>query len=717
MSGAGQETMPGRKEQTMSGERKNSASGRKEQTVSGRKQTKSLLVLYAVLLFLYLLTSVYIIVAARSDASVTVFGIEMAVSMFVGVLSSFSNMCIIIMVVYCRKIGFITSIVLLLSQLPLNFMGMIQQHNVSTIPGIFNNLLVIAAIILIYRKNKRIGKLQDLELNAARERQNVAERLFQQTAKSLVNAIDAKDEYSKGHSLRVAEYSEKIARALGKNNEECKEIYYAGLLHDVGKIGVPNRLLNKDGKITDEEYDTIKEHAIYGKQILSGISAYPFLSIGANYHHEKYDGTGYPEGLKGDEIPEIARIISVADAYDAMASNRSYRDAMPQFIVREEIFKYSGTQFDPEITKVMLHLIDLDSEYQMKERAEVSEKDEQTEIHCGEYREQISEGVLITETKTEIRFKALSEGGETIPTMILFDASDGRVHKNEKEIRDYGYFEYAEIRLDGKAHVTGARTIKTDGSYAAQAGKAAETSYKIEAARFKDHMRLAIDDGREKIHVTVALPNCSQFSYIALTGEHCVIRDFSADKTDETIGENDIERIAPVISYIDGPAGDIPNVQIDGYRADATKSVPVSDGLEIRFHTMSLPSANLIWHCPFVVLKTTTANLENGRENTELALVRFNGEIWKLEKGDITSELSVEKTPDFEGWEAWKENNKKGYDSRVTFERKGNRITMTTENLGIAIKTTTCIGADEKVYAFLTGDQVALTDIRIVKGK
>ena len=158
-----------------------------------------------------------------------------------------------------------------------------------------------------------------------------------------------------------------IAYESGKDAEECREIYIIALLHDVGKIGVPRSIINKTSKLTDEEYEIIKSHTTMGYQILSKITEQPTLNIGAHYHHERYDGKGYPEGLKGEEIPEIARIIGVADAYDAMSSKRSYRDALPQEVVRSEIEKGLGTQFDPKFGKIMLRMIDEDVEYQMRE--------------------------------------------------------------------------------------------------------------------------------------------------------------------------------------------------------------------------------------------------------------------------------------------------------------------------------------------------------------
>lgn len=196
----------------------------------------------------------------------------------------------------------------------------------------------------------------------------LARDAHRQTAAALAEAIDAKDRYTNGHSRRVAEYSVLIARKAKKSEDECEEIYLSGLLHDVGKIGVPGSIINKEGKLTDEEYEIIKTHPVKGKEILSKITLSPNLWIGANYHHERYDGRGYPEGLKGTEIPELARIIAVADAYDAMASKRSYRDVLPKEVIREEIAKGIGTQFDPNFGAIMLDLIDSDTQYDMREK-------------------------------------------------------------------------------------------------------------------------------------------------------------------------------------------------------------------------------------------------------------------------------------------------------------------------------------------------------------
>ena len=192
-------------------------------------------------------------------------------------------------------------------------------------------------------------------------------QMTRETAMALASAIDAKDKYTHGHSSRVADYSRNIAKRAGKSEEECRNIYLAALLHDVGKIGIPNKIINKVGKLTEEEYEVIKTHPVVGTQILANITRIPNISDGAHYHHERYDGTGYPEGLSGKDIPEIGRIIAVADAYDAMTSNRSYRGTLTQEFVRAQIESGIGSHFDPDFAKIMLSMIDEDKDYKMKE--------------------------------------------------------------------------------------------------------------------------------------------------------------------------------------------------------------------------------------------------------------------------------------------------------------------------------------------------------------
>ncbi len=226
-----------------------------------------------------------------------------------------------------------------------------------------------AADILLKRVSNII-ELNRLHADMAREIRIKTEKLsraYLQIVKALAASVDAKDKYTHGHSSRVAEYSREIARRAGFSEDEQDSIYMMGLLHDVGKIGVPDAIINKKGRLDDEEFAAIKTHPSVGAEILSNITDYPELMTGARYHHERYDGRGYPDGLAGDDIPEIARIIAVADTYDAMTSNRSYRSAMPQEKVRAEIVRCSGSQFDPRFAAIMLNMIDEDKDYELRE--------------------------------------------------------------------------------------------------------------------------------------------------------------------------------------------------------------------------------------------------------------------------------------------------------------------------------------------------------------
>lgn len=193
------------------------------------------------------------------------------------------------------------------------------------------------------------------------------ERMTIQIVKALSGAVDAKDTYTSGHSARVADYAKEIAKRAGLSKEEQDTIYMMGLLHDVGKIGISDTIINKPAKLTDEEYAIMKSHPVQGEKILQNISEFPNLAVGAKWHHERYDGRGYPDGKAGEDIPMEARIISVADAYDAMTSNRSYRKNMTQEFVRGEMEKGKGVQFDPKFAEIMLQMIDEDVDFQMKE--------------------------------------------------------------------------------------------------------------------------------------------------------------------------------------------------------------------------------------------------------------------------------------------------------------------------------------------------------------
>ncbi|MCR5475393.1 MAG: HD-GYP domain-containing protein [Lachnospiraceae bacterium] len=226
-------------------------------------------------------------------------------------------------------------------------------------------LFIWAFQVIIKNINATIEAVKAQE--EAEKAKDEVKELSVEVMEALAHTIDAKDEYTKGHSVRVAKYSMMIAEKLGMGEEDCENVYYMGLLHDLGKIGVPNEIINSPTNLTDEQYDVIKTHPALGYDILSEIKSRPDLVTGARWHHERYDGKGYPDGKSGEDIPILARIIAVADSYDAMTSNRSYRKYMPQEKVREEIVKGSGTQFDPKIAECMLRIIGEDVDYELHE--------------------------------------------------------------------------------------------------------------------------------------------------------------------------------------------------------------------------------------------------------------------------------------------------------------------------------------------------------------
>ncbi len=183
------------------------------------------------------------------------------------------------------------------------------------------------------------------------------QRAYIDTLSALTSAIDAKDSYTRGHSERVTDLSVKLAKAMNLSNQEVESIKLGGLLHDIGKIGIPEGILNKPGRLTNEEFDIIKSHPELGTKILGKVEFLSGIVSIIRHHHERYDGKGYPEGLKSTEIPLLARIISVVDTYDAMTTDRPYRKALSVEEAIAEIKKCSGTQFDPEVAANFVDLI------------------------------------------------------------------------------------------------------------------------------------------------------------------------------------------------------------------------------------------------------------------------------------------------------------------------------------------------------------------------
>jgi len=206
-------------------------------------------------------------------------------------------------------------------------------------------LFVISFLIIRYKTRQSL------------KRQMEYKSITLESLQAIARTIDAKDEYTNGHSIRVSYYSKLIAENMGMEQDETENIYYIALLHDIGKIAIPDSILNKPGRLTEEEFKVMKSHTTRGAEILKGISTIPQIIEGAKSHHEKYDGSGYPEGLKGEDIPLVARIICCADCFDAMASKRVYKEPFSLEVIIGEFERCSGTQFDPQIAKIVIGMI------------------------------------------------------------------------------------------------------------------------------------------------------------------------------------------------------------------------------------------------------------------------------------------------------------------------------------------------------------------------
>ncbi len=205
-------------------------------------------------------------------------------------------------------------------------------------------------------KNPEQDSLQNQMEQQLLEKNKQLERVTLQSMATLSNLIDAREEYTRNHSINVSGYAVAIAERLNWPEEQKRNLHYVALLHDIGKVAVPDYILDKPGQLTEDEYKIVQNHTKVGAQLLKDITLVKDAVLGAQYHHERYDGTGYPEGRKGEDIPLIARIIAVADAYVAMSSDRVYRRRLTKEQITEELKKGRGTQFDPELAEIMLKL-------------------------------------------------------------------------------------------------------------------------------------------------------------------------------------------------------------------------------------------------------------------------------------------------------------------------------------------------------------------------
>lgn len=226
-----------------------------------------------------------------------------------------------------------------------NAIAMNQYHRVS---------------LLELHYQEELSEEVEQQTRMANERADKLQTLSEEIVQTLAVTIDAKDKYTNGHSFRVSRYAMALARSLGWTEEEIQKLGREGLLHDIGKIGVPDVVLNKPGRLTDEEFAIIKSHTTIGDEILNQSGSLLDAAKVARHHHERYDGKGYPDRLQGEEIPLHARTVAIADAYDAMRSDRIYRKGLPKDTIRYEMIRGRGTQFDPELLDAFLQLMDTD---------------------------------------------------------------------------------------------------------------------------------------------------------------------------------------------------------------------------------------------------------------------------------------------------------------------------------------------------------------------
>ena len=294
---------------------------------------------------------------------------------------------------------------LLITMLSVIFEAISVYYKVS-VSGVFVGiailiLLFINVIYTIHIIRDIIKRQQQEELD---KRKKNIEEMSLQLMQMLSTTIEAKDEYTKGHSHRVAEYSVLIARELGWNEKELSNLKNAAHLHDIGKIAIPDTILNKPSKLSEEEFSIIKEHTIIGANILKNISLIDHVQEIVRNHHERYDGNGYPDGLKGKEIPLHARIVAVADSYDAMSFQRIYRNQLPPEKIIQELENNKGTQFDPEITDIFLKLLREDRIHVKEDHLSITENTQipEAEIEMSQFISDIMSTIRTQKTKENL---------------------------------------------------------------------------------------------------------------------------------------------------------------------------------------------------------------------------------------------------------------------------------------------------------------------------
>ncbi len=209
-----------------------------------------------------------------------------------------------------------------------------------------NNVIALPSpitTVALYELSKKIEELKEQQ-----------KQVSEMAARAILHALDCKDHYTFGHSMRVTFYAMVLGRELGLDDEQMYELQLSTLFHDIGKIGTPDRILLKDERLTEEEFQIMKQHPVKSAEILDGFKGFERIARNARHHHERFDGRGYPDALQGEDIPLFSRIILIADTFDAMTSTRPYREGLPHDVAFQELRDCAGTQFDPKLVPLFI---------------------------------------------------------------------------------------------------------------------------------------------------------------------------------------------------------------------------------------------------------------------------------------------------------------------------------------------------------------------------
>lgn len=537
--------------------------------------------------------------------------------------------------------------------------------------SIVNMAMVLVSVSLYFFSyldvNAAVEKAHEIEIQSFKTEQARMKSVFVQAAQAMASVLEKGDAALKGRAERVALTAKEIAKKAGKGEEDCDKVFYAAYCCDAGQ------------------------------EALSCIKTFPYL-----YETAQFVGKDYDESL-----PDYSRIITVAKDYEKMINDPT----VPPFYVRDYFIREAGSKYDPLYAKIAVQLLDNETNKGTFEKAAEEMK---TELLCHNYREEITAGIPVLQNISEISFECSpldADAKYSLPSIILFDSSDERVQKTQKTIEAHKYIEYGEIWFDAHIISTSARNMEIRN--VTEGGAGASANYKITASRFEDHILLKMQGSAKSFDAIIALPSASKSAFIGITGENVHIKNIKLEHTNQLTEENDIPRIAEKLNYINRIESDIPNVQIVKPLAEFTQGVEVKNGMKIYFHAQSLPDANLVWHCPYIILYDSDDGQVGGENYREYAMIKFDGE----ENGsndNAENDFLMKKTESFTNWEEWEALNKAGYECQVEFTKNGSEVTLRTHNKGIYIQNTTKVrNGNKDIFVAFSGDQVALTDIRI----